>query len=247
VEDELIVLGGLVVLGGAAYYLFASSSAEASVAVPETAGGSLLDPSLLEQAPADVLSGEPAPATGGLDVGGWFTSLFGASTPDPPSSDLPTTAQPGGLRLTGAVSAQVAADEQPIIVQVAQDAGIDPALLAALRVAENGGPQSVNPNYPKSGNPYRGGEFGIQTLRAPSFTEQAQIAATTIVKTIGRYQSNTGRSASANGRYTADFLRYFSQGGPGYGGYAPTGADPLNAHHYLNLLTAYQGSGVIAA
>lgn len=227
VRPEVLLIGGAAVAGAVLY--FGTGQSEAA------------------PAPSDVLPTDlPTDQAPPSDPFGGLLSLFsGGSSGDQPLSDLTQGMSSGsGQRFTGLL-AQLPPDEVTAIFDVATAKGIDPVLLGALRKAENGGPQSPNPNYPASGNPYRGGEFGIQTLAAPTFRDQAEIAANTIVRTIGRYQDNTGKSASAGGRYTADFIQYFSQGGPGYGGYAPTKSDPLNAFHYQNLLSYYQSSSVV--
>lgn len=239
-----MLIGGGAVLVGAAYYFGWLSPNEASAA--ETGAIPTYDLSTGEivgyASPVETAS--PAENDGSAEPS-WLGSLSdflrggGAALPDT------TQGLTGGsMRFSGRVG-QLPPYEQSVIAAVAAERGIDPVLLGALRLAENGGPQTPNPNYPRSGNPYRGGEFGIQTIAAPTFGAQAEIAINTIRNTIAKYQTNTGRSATAGGKYTADFLRYFSQGGPGYGGYAPTGADPLNAFHYQNLLAAYQGSEVV--
>lgn len=226
-RDEILI-AGLGLAAGALYLLSGPSSAEAAPTIEETPIDTPPSSELMPESSRsifDLLGGGEAQASPDLTQGGVSS---------------------GGVRFTGLLG-RLSPDEVPVIVEVANQAGIDPIALGALRLAENGGPQSVNPNYPRSGNPYRGGQFGIQTLYAPDFRTQAAIAARSIANTVGRYQANTGRSATTGGHYTADFLRYFSQGGPGYGGYAPTGADPLNAHHYTNLLAYYQGSDVVIA
>lgn len=136
--------------------------------------------------------------------------------------------------------AELPAWEQEIIIEIAEQFVVDPVLLAAIRVIEDGGP---------------GREFGVLSVEAPGYRDQAQVAARTIRNTIRRYSENRQRSPwGPDGRFTEDFLRYFSRGGPGYPGYAPydpdTGEsaenDPrgLNAHHFPNLLAVYGSSSV---
>ncbi len=110
------------------------------------------------------------------------------------------------------------------MLRVADEFGIDPRFLAALREAEGGGP---------------GREYGVLSVPAPSYEDQVTIAARTIANTIGRYEAETGQAAvGLDGRYTDDFARYFSAR------YAPIGAenDPqgLNRYHLANLLAAYR-------
>ena len=127
----------------------------------------------------------------------------------------------------------IPADERGRCAVVALKHGIDYRLLIALRETENGGP---------------GREFGVLDEGAQTWDQQAEIAARTIRHTMGRYwAAMQGKLADwwddQAGRYTADFLHYFSRGGQGYVGYAPMGAanDPqgLNQNHYGNLLRFY--------
>lgn len=140
-----------------------------------------------------------------------------------PMEDTPMAA------LTGR-AAQLPAHERARIVVIAEDMGIDPAALAALRLAENGGP---------------GREFGVLSVSAPTYDEQATIAARSIKNHEARYRRATGElPRGADGRYTEAFLAHFSAR------YAPIGAgnDPtgLNSHHARNLIAGYRASGVTA-
>ena len=120
--------------------------------------------------------------------------------------------------------------QRQIILEVATEYGVDPDLLAALRLTENG---------------RKGREFGVlhpgamigddpQVTPAASFRTQAQWAAGTISKNAQRYQKAYEKPAF---RYTEDFVRFFSER------YAPVGAGNaptnLNAHHTRNLLEHY--------
>ena len=114
------------------------------------------------------------------------------------------------------------ASEEAVIRQTAERKGIDPDFLRAIRRVENGRP---------------GREFGVLSVSAPTYRDQANVAAETVRRTIARFE-RTGRHAiDATGRYTAEFIRFFSIR------YAPVGAanDPttLNRHHTRNLLRAY--------
>jgi hypothetical protein len=142
-------------------------------------------------------------------------------------------------RLTGR-GAELPAWEQAVILEIAEEFSIDPAALAAIRIIENGAP---------------GREFGVLSVSAPSYRDQATVAARTLRNTLERYEVNVQRSPHGpDGHYTEDFLRYFSRGGPGYAGYAPYNPDTgqsaendprgLNAHHFPNLVTVYGASGV---
>lgn len=114
-------------------------------------------------------------------------------------------------------------DEEPLIHRMADRHGVDREFLVALRKIENGGP---------------GREFGVLSVPAPTFTDQARVAAQSVRRSVERYEA-TGRSAvdPATGRYTENFIRFFSAR------YAPVGAgnDPanLNAHHARNLVRRY--------
>lgn len=132
--------------------------------------------------------------------------------------------------LTGAAARALPAWEQIIIVDTAARFGVDPAALAALRLAENGGP---------------GREFGVLSEPAPTFQDQATIAARSLHNSEGRYREATGLEPRDDaGRYTDAFLRFFSQR------WAPVGADNdprgLNAYHVGNLVAHYAASGVMA-
>jgi len=113
-------------------------------------------------------------------------------------------------------------DEVAIIHEVANEMGIDPTALAALRKTEAGGP---------------GREFGVLSVSAPTYYEQARIAAQSISNAIGRAGTKGIMVFDAGGRYTAEFLHDFSAR------YAPIGAenDPagLNKNHARNLVSWY--------
>lgn len=117
------------------------------------------------------------------------------------------------------------------IRRVATEQGIDWLFLRALRRTENGGD---------------GRQFGVLSVSAPTWTEQATVAARTIRHTLGRYWQNTHLDPwdEAVGGYSPTFVRYFSAGGIGWTGYAPAGAanDPtgLNANHARNLEAFYR-------
>lgn len=140
--------------------------------------------------------------------------------------------------LTGRAARELPSWEQDIILRVAGEWAIDPAALAAVRLIENG---------------REGREFGVLVTShvpltglapgAPSYTEQAALAAETISNQERRYARDTGHSPrGADGRYTEDFLRNLSAR------YAPVGAanDPrgLNSYHADNLVAAYTATAV---
>jgi hypothetical protein len=123
------------------------------------------------------------------------------------------------------------------IVTIAASVGVDPRALAGIRHAEMGGP---------------GREFGVLTVAAATYTEQARVAANTIRRTMSRFLLNSALPLTDldTGRLTPDFLAYFSRGGPGYPGYAPFGAanDPkgLNKNHLGNLEAGYAAAALTA-
>jgi len=117
---------------------------------------------------------------------------------------------------------------EPLTPPVSADIA-DARLLGALRTTEQGGP---------------GREMGVLSVPAPDFRAQVEISSQKIKDVEHRFATATGkRPTDESGRYTPDFLQYFSQGGPGYSGWAPLGAanDPkgLNAFHLKNLTAAY--------
>jgi hypothetical protein len=118
--------------------------------------------------------------------------------------------------------------EAAVIAKEADRTSIDPALLVALRQAENGRP---------------GREFGVLSVAADGLESQARVAATTVRNTVARFEQGGGVTLDpTTRRYTEDFLRFFSAR------YAPVGApnDPsgLNRRHAANLIALYrQASG----
>lgn len=120
----------------------------------------------------------------------------------------------------------VGSREAEVIVREARRSGIDPALLIALRRTENG---------------RAGREFGVLSIPAFGLEEQARVAANTVRKTMARFERQGGTVVDpATGRYTEDFLRFFSAR------YAPAGVanDPLglNRFHAANLIAHYERS-----
>lgn len=151
-----------------------------------------------------------------IALGAGFLVLFfyqRTSADIPPESDVPTLGLRGTFLPVG---------EDAIIVQTAHAADIDARLLAAVRKAEMGGP---------------GREFGVVSVSAPTYQEQATVAARTIANTRYRYEAEKGISAMVDGSYTDDFIAYLGAR------YAPVGAanDPtgLNNNWVNNVVTWY--------
>ena len=112
--------------------------------------------------------------------------------------------------------------EQATIQRIGREQGVDPNFLAALRQTERGGP---------------GREFGVLSVPAPTYEAQATIAAQTIRANQRRFEAQGGVAVSPEGRYTPEFIQFFSAR------YAPIGAanDPtgLNRAHARNLAQFY--------
>ena len=123
-------------------------------------------------------------------------------------------------RLTGTFLGD---EEDAIIFETAEARGIDARLLAAIRKAEMGGP---------------GREFGILSVPAVTYRDQASIAANTIGNNATRYENATGVSAKSGSRYTEAFITYLGRI------YAPLNApnDPsnLNVNWISNVSNWYR-------
>jgi hypothetical protein len=137
------------------------------------------------------------------------------------------TTPPTPTRLTGAART-LPEWEQILILDAAGRFDVDAAALAALRLAENGGP---------------GREYGVLSVPAPTYQEQLDVAARSFKNSEARYREATGLPARDDaGRYTDGFLRFFSAR------WAPLGADNdprgLDEYHAGNLVAYYAGSGL---
>lgn len=135
-----------------------------------------------------------------------------------------------------AMGRKVSPAELSLLRQAASRHGIDAGILRALAQVENG------PTVQGLEGPTKG--LGVVSVPAPTFGEQADVAGRTTSNTLTKYRRALGKEPMDQGKYTEDFLRYFSRGGPGYPGYAPLGArnDPtnLNENHLRRLLEHYQ-------
>ena len=145
-----------------------------------------------------------------------------AATVTPAERQGTTTPAASPLSAPARRARPMPAHEEAVIKATAQRAGIDPDFLRAIRRVENGRP---------------GREFGVLSVPAPTYRDQAKVAAETVRRTIGRFERTGRQAVDAAGRYTAEFIRFFSSR------YAPVGAanDPtnLNSHHARNLLRVY--------
>jgi hypothetical protein len=167
-----------------------------------------------------VAPGSPAPAAVGA-AGARPIAVAPAAGPDAWPVGPDADARP--LPPAGAAPRLTPGEERATIGAAAARAAIDPQFLQALRRAENGGP---------------GREFGVLSVPAPTYEDQARVAAESVRRSLERFEA-TGRQAvdPATGRYTEAFIRFFSHR------YAPVGAanDPtnLNQHHARNLIRLY--------
>lgn len=148
-----------------------------------------------------------------------------ATVPTPPPSPVvpPPAPEIGLTRQAPPPAPAEPADEGAVIGAAARRAGVDARFLEALRRTENGGP---------------GREFGVLSVPAPTYEDQARVAAESVRRSIERFE-RTGRPAidPATGRYTEEFIRFFSAR------WAPINADNdpvgLNRHHARNLIRLY--------
>lgn len=176
----------------------------------------------------------PSEATGAM--GDPTAGTGGDTTTSPDTSSAPPPPKP---LFTGA-AAELPDWQQAVILDAAAANGnIDPRLLAAIAIAENG---------PQLDDGTRG--YGVldRAARKDNRTN-AGWAADAIRRTLGRYRANIGQDPiGPDGRATPQFLRYLAYGGKGYSGYAQLGVtnDPtnLNANWLTNVLSTYQSTAL---
>lgn len=131
-------------------------------------------------------------------------------------------------RMTGAAGETLPLYEQVACIVVAEAYGIEPEALAAVRIAESGGP---------------GNEFGVLSIpEVDTYGEEARVAAESIRNNIGRFTQKYGHSPYVSGRLSLAFWNFMQER------YAPRGAgndpDDLNRHWAKNVSTYYKASGV---
>lgn len=78
--------------------------------------------------------------------------------------------------------------EQTVIARIAKNVGIDVNFLAAVRIAENGGP---------------GREFGVLSEKATTYEEQCQITAISIRNNLIRFMNQTP--------YSLEFIQFMQE------------------------------------
>lgn len=133
------------------------------------------------------------------------------------------TGEPGGEAVVVPAFEPPPTDEAAVIRDTAAHAGVDERFLTALRRAENGGP---------------GREFGVLSVPAPTYEDQARVAAESIRRNVERFERTGGAAIDpVSGQYTDEFIRFFSNR------WAPIEADNdprgLNRYHARNLLRIY--------
>lgn len=134
------------------------------------------------------------------------------------------------MKFTGDAS-RLPPQEQAVIFRVAAEVGVPATLLAALRLAENGG---------------AGREFGVLSEDAATYEAQARIAAVSLRNNLLRFVGGKDAVKQAidatTGLACAAFVEFMGRR------WAPVGAenDPhnLNANWTGNVKRAYEGSGV---
>lgn len=136
-----------------------------------------------------------------------------------PAADLPPHPDPRWTQ---------AAQEDLFFYEAARQ-GVQALFLAAIRIAENGGP---------------GREMGILSVPAPTYEEQVDVAARSIRNALLRYVSSHHDQwpFDPHDHYTAEFIYFMAST------WAPRGAsnDPtnLNVNWPRNVGDAYRASGI---
>lgn len=121
--------------------------------------------------------------------------------------------------------ARLPESEQDVIRRIAAEIGVQPQFLAAIRVAEGGGP---------------GREFGVLSQEAPTYEEQCRVCARSIRNNLFRYVTRHDGAFPVNrdDRYSPGFIAFMAAR------WAPVGVanDPsnLNAHWVANVTAAYE-------
>jgi len=156
-----------------------------------------------------------------------------AGDDDVPPDEMPPPSSESGAQLA---SRRFSAYELGVLTAAAGRYGIERLFLISLAAIENG------PVVPSAEGTTRGLGM-LPKAKYPTFEQQASGSALTIANHVRSYEENLGRSAYEGSHYSPEFIAYFSQGGPGYDGYARVGVlnDPtnLNANHLRNLTNAY--------
>jgi hypothetical protein len=169
-------------------------------------------------------------SAGGDDAGGWGDLLFGDfgdfTGELGPLSWWPMTSSTAS-GFTGRAAA-LPEWEQSTIIELAATYDVDPLMLAAIRIAENGGP---------------GREFGVLSLPAPTYYDQARVAAQSIRANYGRFTTATGQAPTdGSGRVTRAFVDFMAaRWAPLGAGNDPTG---LNANWPRNVWNVVASSGI---
>ena len=132
-------------------------------------------------------------------------------------------------KFTG-LAARLPENEQTVIFRMAVEVGVPATFLAAIRLAENGGP---------------GREFGVLSESADTYEAQCRIAALSIRNNTYRFVEKFDRWPidAATGQYGVKFVEFMASR------WAPRGVenDPhdLNAHWPKNVWKYFTESGVI--
>lgn len=132
------------------------------------------------------------------------------------------------MRFSGAAG-KLPEEEQAVILQTAASVGVPATFLAAIRIAENGGP---------------GKQFGVLSERADTYEAQAHVAALSIRNNAYRYVLRFKEwPVDSTGLLSDAFIKFMAAR------WAPVGAtnDPraLNEHWPTNVKEAYRGSDLV--